>query len=363
MILVLVCFGAVQILGCGRESDLCSYRLAVSMQQGANPDIFVMDAAGQIVEQVTDTPEISEMWPMWDPLGHALYYETRDKRDDQVILARRELWSQKEDTLYARPEKGALWFTLSADGRKLAYIAKDSSQTHLDILDLAADSIQTLNHDDERLIRPEWAPDSRRLLAQVKPGDDALWDLVVIDTQTGERTMPVPPGSGARFKARWACDSQSIIYCVAHDRQRRRVGLHIARVDESLQTVLVDGKDQRVISGVWSSDGSVAALRERPLPLAILIWHNPWESHGPMTAELDAELTRGRIVWSHDSQYIAANVANRRKGEREGWAIIVMDRHGRIVKKWDEDLNVICPAWAPTKALPQTVKEKRHAAS
>ena len=355
----------VEIAGCTRESDLAAYRLAVAMQQGMNPDIVVMDGEGRIVDHVTDTPQKSEMWPMWDPLGQALYYESRDRRNGTVSLTRRRLGSPTEDTLYTRAEKGALWFTLSADGTKLAYMAKDSSQTHLDVLDLPRGSIKTLDRDGERLIRPEWAPDSRQLLAQVSASDDDLWDLVVVDTETGERRTPLSSTDRSRFKARWALDSRSIVYCVTHDEQRRRVGLHIARVGESPQkeTVLADENDERVISGVWSPNGTVAALRERPLPLTVFIWQNPWESREATTAELDAELTRGRLVWSHDGEYIAANVANRRRGQREGWNIIILDRNGRIVKTWDHDLNVICPAWAPRRAPLETMKETRHAAS
>jgi len=344
---ILLCSVGLVWFGCGANSDLGNYRIAVSVEKNDNTDLLVLDGNGRMVERVTSTPHRAEMWPAWDSSGKILFFEAKDPSTKSVALCRNVLGESAEDTLYIRTRPGDLWFSLAPDGKTIAYVAKDSLGPLLIVRNLVNGVERVLNDRGQRLIRPEWAPDSRRLICQARSDSESQWDLMLVDSITKEKRPLISSSADSEFKARWAPDGKSIVFSVAEGDIRRRVALNIMDVEEETTTVLAAGDRQRVVSGVWSSEHSLAALKERPLPMSILTWINPLDPERVTNTELDKKWRRGRIVWSHDGRYIAANVTSRRRGKSGGWSIVIINSSGKIVKRWDKSIHAFCPAWAP----------------
>lgn len=345
---ILLCFVGIVWFGCGANGNLKDYRIAVSVEQDDNADLFVLDGNGKVVERVTSTPHRSEMWPAWDPSGKILFFEAKNPSARSVALCRKVLGESVEDTLYIRTKPGDLWFSLAPNGKTIAYVTRDSSGPLLIVRNLENDAERVLNDRGQILIRPEWASDSRRLVCQARSDSVTQWDLMLVDSISLEKRRLVSSSADTEFKARWAPDGKLIVFSVAQGDVRRRVELNIVDVEKETTTVLAAGDQQRVVSGVWSSKLSLAALKERPLPLTVLTWINPFDPESVVHTELAKKWRRGRIVWSHDGRYVAANVTSRRRGKSGGWSIIIIDSSGKIVKLWDESVHVFCPAWAPT---------------
>ena len=333
--------------GCWSDSDLAGYRLAVSVRNGTTADIYIADGNGTLIDRITDTPFRTEMWPTWSSTEEVMFFEATDNDSVMTLLVRKRLSSGAEDTIYSRPGRGGLWFSVSPDGRKIAYVIRHDHETQLIVEDSLGTKRLTVGEEHIRLIRPEWHPDSRRLLCQVRDASESQWDLALVDAETGiiERIMETPARS--EFRPAWSPDGKYLVYSTAGAEQRVSSSLMISNADGSGQQSLEVEGNVRLAAGAWSSGLRLAALGERPLPLAVLIWPEPWASVKLRRTELNGKWRHGRVVWSPDGRFLAVNVTHRRPGKAGGWAILILDSGGRIVEKWPEELDASCPAWEP----------------
>jgi Tol biopolymer transport system component len=348
--------------GCGDDSDLALYRLAVSVREGETADIYIADGNGKLVQQITNTPSRSEMWPTWSPLENVMLFEATDNDSVMTLLIRREVGTSGEDTIYARPGRGGLWFSVSPDGKKIAYVVRHGHGTQLIIEDSRGTELLALGEGNVRLIRPEWNPNSRQVLCQVRDRSENQWDLALVDTETGLITQVTDTPDLSEFRPSWSPDGRFLVYSTSLSEQENRNGLEMSNADGSGGQPLDTHDQTRVASGTWSRHLRLAALGERPLPLAVLIWPEPWASGQLFRTELDEKWRRGRIVWSPDGKYLAVNVTTRRRGKTGGWGILILDAAGRVVTEWPETLDASCPAWAPMKrSMAETVEAQSAA--
>ncbi len=347
---ILLCFLILALgQGCGGHSDLGEYRIVVSTSEGLDSDLLLLDGAGRLLRRLTHTPDRAEMWPAWGGGNRWIYFEARGLPDKRVMICRLDLESDREDTLYGPALPGELWYALSPDGRKLAYVSRDSTRTGVIVRDLLTGSPTEHGRMGFRLIRPAWSPDSRRLVCQIRQEEQRQWDLAIIDVDSGRMEVVMASDHRTEFKARWSRDSASLVYSSAEQSTRKRARLETIDLEVSRPVILAGEDRGRFVSGIWSSRGELAALRERPLPLAIFIWPDPHIPGSVTEIPLPKAMRRGRLVWSPDGKYIAANVTDGLRRGRGFWKILLLDHAGRVVKNWPTEYEVYCPAWAPLK--------------
>lgn len=333
--------------GCRSNSNLAAYRLAVSVRHGNTADIYIADGNGRLIDQITDTPSRTEMWPIWSPSKDVMFFEATDNDSVTTLLLRRKLGTTTEDTIYARPGRGGLWFSVSPDGEKLAYVVRHGHETQLVVQGIQDSARLVVGEKHVRLIRAEWNPDSRHVLCQIRDKSENQWDLALVDAESGIMEWLTDTPDFSEFRPGWSSDGRFLVYSTTLGDQEIRNGLEISNADGSGAKTLIAENQIRIASGAWSRDLRLAALGERPLPLAILIWPEPWASNQLHRTELDRKWRRGRVVWSPDGNYLAANVTSRRRGKAGGWNILIVDTAGHVVREWPQDLDASCPAWAP----------------
>jgi len=309
-------------------------------------DLYVVNGAGRILQRLTDTPDRAETWPIWTPDGSRVYYESRETADRSLSLRVYDLDHRVDELVYGPVGPGELWCAISPDGTTLAHVTKDSMLGQLVLRDLRSGEVRLMARPGERLLRPEWAPDSRRLLCQAKLSRNSPWDLVLVDTATGDRLPLGGTPDSTEFKGRWSPDGHSVVFSIAGAGERGTVGLATLTLANGSRTVLSPGKDERVVSGTWSTKGILAALRERPKPMSILLWPDPSKPETRHAVELDERLNRGRLVWSPDGKYLALNARGKTQRGRGDWRVIIFDAQGNTVREWPRKIQMFCPAWA-----------------
>ncbi len=239
------------ILACAGRDDLSSYRLAVAAGKTPVGDIYVTDGNGRILERITDTPDQAEMWPLWSADGKKIFYETRTTADRALSLRVFELETKTDRLIYGPVSPGELWCSLSPDGTRLAYVLKDSVPGRLVVRDLRTEAITPVARPGEVLVRPEWDPESRRLLVQARGANDRTWDMVLIDLESGDRTVVGGAADTTEFKGRWSPDGRFVVYGVAGSPGRAAVGLTLLDLATGQRTTLTSPGDGRVVSAVW----------------------------------------------------------------------------------------------------------------
>ena len=103
---------------------------------GGQIDIYWMDADGQNIEQLTDTP-MMELSPQFSPDGKQLIF-TREQPQRKWVTVSLDLSTQKERTLF----KG-FHATYSPDGRWIAFTANDNG--NWEVFKTAADRFAPIN--------------------------------------------------------------------------------------------------------------------------------------------------------------------------------------------------------------------------
>ena len=328
-----------------RSSQLVPYRLLVAGSRGFESDIYLMDGNGTIIKQLTDTPNRAEMWPVLGGDSDSVFFEARTVPDKKVMICCLDLQSGREDTLYGPSPPGELWFALSPDARFMVYVIPETTHTSICIREVTSGREQIIHKEESRIIRPSWSPDSKQIVCQIRNNADKQWDLALVDTENCTiRQITDTPGI-TEFKARWSPDGSQIVTSMFEGNDRSRVRIAILTVQGDAVEHSFGSDRDRIISAVWSPDGKLAAVRERPLPLGVLIWPTGEPTTTVEPKKMPGEWKRGRTVWSPDGKYLAVNVSESRSRGMLQWRILIMDVMGHIVQRWPDEMSVFCPAW------------------
>jgi Tol biopolymer transport system component len=200
---------------------------------GEKLDLFVIDTAGQIVRQLTQTRDVHEGDPDW--VGDTIVY-TRNADSEEV----QSIWAMAPDGSKARqvtfpPAKGKsdLVFkygdfdpNLSPDGQKVAFerlvddefFFVDRQIGRWDILVADVNSPgneRNLTHGQEAAGLPKWSPDGRLILfvAYRLEGGNPTVALYTIDADGGNRQkVAIPLRNAAPLAGAWMPDGEHIVF-------------------------------------------------------------------------------------------------------------------------------------------------------
>lgn len=340
-----VSLATISLLSCDTSQRLEPYRIFVAGARDTQSDLFLFNGNGTKLRQLTDTPDRAEMWPVSTSDSERIYFEARNVLNKEIMLCSLDLESGNEDTLYGPVPPGELWFALSPDARHMAYVVSETTHTSLRIRNISSGHERSFYEDECRLIRPSWSPNSRLIVCQIRCNHEKQWDLALIDIKRGRISRFTDTPDMSEFKARWSPDGSSILTSRFKGSDRTKVHLVVISTDRATVEDTFGKANDRIVSAVWSNTGNLIAVRERPLPLSILLWPTGNLTSPAEEKRLEEKWKRGRAVWSHDSKYIAVNVSESNSRNRHLWRILIMDAAGNIVRRWSDEMSIYCPSW------------------
>ncbi|OLE54806.1 MAG: hypothetical protein AUG51_06805 [Acidobacteria bacterium 13_1_20CM_3_53_8] len=175
-------------------------------RSGTSADIWVADADGNNLTQLTADPAIENM-PSWFPDGNRIAFLSDRNNDRQV------LWST---TLAGGDNKplldlgdGVEFANLSPDGRQVAFNSKKSGTINVWTVALEGGSPVQLTFDNELAGFPCWSPDGQFLAFEMKRGDDSY--LAVMPSGGGAITQ-LTFDHGHSWPHDWAPDGDRIAF-------------------------------------------------------------------------------------------------------------------------------------------------------
>jgi dipeptidyl aminopeptidase/acylaminoacyl peptidase len=108
---------------------------------------------------------------------------------------------------------GAVW---SRDGRSIAYVSTETGMSRIHILDLVTGkSYQPAQRDGEQHT-PRWSPDGTHLLFIADTHGDELYDVFLVDLNSGRVRNVTSTPDDAEDHAAWAPDSQQLVFRKRH---------------------------------------------------------------------------------------------------------------------------------------------------
>lgn len=201
-----------------------SDRNATEADEFQNYDIYIMDADGTNVTQVTNDPA-GEFFPEWSPDGTRLVFARQSDTDDRYLVIV-ELDSNREFRLtdQTRPADLPAW---SPDGSSIAFSGRTSGDCSWEGTDCNV-NIYLINVDGSDLTQltdsnginafPAWSPDGREIVFHTTRNDPSStiweisnWDIYVM-SHDGVEVSALTDYAGADQMPSWSPDGKTIVF-------------------------------------------------------------------------------------------------------------------------------------------------------
>ncbi len=281
--------------------------IVVSQSETLEADIYLVDALGDVLENVTAQPSDDRGgWWSWD--GSMLAYVSNRNGEDAIFV---EKFDGSDPTRIA-PFEGLDW-SWSPDGRTIAWVSPAHAED-LWVTDVITGFSEKLTDGSIEVSGPAWSPDGRKILFEASDGDR---DIFVIPGAGGSVTNLTADRAPDDFAPQWSPDGSRIAFVSAEDPDA--IYVMDSRGEKRLAVAEYDPGDTLCPGGLgslaWSPDGSTLAYAARGsscTPLSSFIeFFTVVPGHGEARLLASGPSWRaGGPSWSPDGMRIAVELGS-----------------------------------------------------
>ncbi len=262
----------------------------ISDRQG-NPDLYMMQAEGTGVMEVSVATTALERYPQWSPDGTRIAFETDATGNKEI-------------------------FVVDVDGSNLVNVTNSSGA------------------EGDRF---EWSPDSSKIVFD--SNRDGNLEIYVVDADGMNRTR-LTTNTTTDFDPHWSPSGAQIAFVSQRDGNQE---IYVMNADGSSQTNLTANASSDTAPH-WSPNGQkIAFLSTRGAPAQYNIWSMDANGANQTNLTNDATIERAVFAWSPDSTRIAYQVAG---GSDDDISIMNANGTGKA-SVVDDDAQDQLLGWSP----------------
>lgn len=149
------------------------------------PDIYLIDANGENLEEILDEPPMVDYGPRWSPNGDLIMFVSFRSGQGELYVMKPDGSNIIQLTQSDAPVIDGAW---SPDGSRIAYTSGQGSKTDIYVVDAdGASNKVRLTDDNFADNSPSWSPDGKRIVFASKRS--ARWDLWVMNADGSDLTQ------------------------------------------------------------------------------------------------------------------------------------------------------------------------------
>ena len=153
---------------------------------GAVPDIFVMETAGNKVEQLTHHPG-NDAAPSWSPDAEKIAFLSSRDGNAEIYVMNRDGGQKRNLTNHPASDARPAW---SPDGQKIAFYSdRENSQDDIYVMNADGTNVVNLTRHPAEDRLPAWSPDGKWIAFRSARARDWGWEIYVIDANGGNQTQ------------------------------------------------------------------------------------------------------------------------------------------------------------------------------
>lgn len=320
-------------------------------QEAESNDIYVMDANGKNMTNLTQSPE-HEGTAHWSPDGSEIVYARLTEERNSTIFVMNETGKNPQQLTFELGLNAAPFW--SPDGEKIVFLSDRDGARQIYTMNRDGENVQQITDIQREFVgAPAWSPDGKWIA--FGSGDKDSWGLYRIDPQ-GLKETPILRSKvnqlegRAMFRPAWSPDSQNLIY--VDPEANDNVGLMRIQTEGGLPTQLNTDGIEFWWSPVWSPDGNsllFSAQRNEDGPffadqMPALYLTNPETSEqreiflwGIDHLDFKSEWNFRRLVWAPDRSQLLLSIERKRVGTQQEKRLYLIDTINETVSLWMKD--------------------------
>ncbi len=188
-------------------------RIAFSYYQNGSFDIYVMNADGTNVTQLTNQPG-REWFPAWSPDGQRIAFSSYQGENSDIYVMNADGTNVTQLTNHPSSGSELAW---SPDGQRIMFSSYQGENSDIYVMNADGSNVTQLTHRPGIAQMPAWSPDGRRI-AFVSDWDSNFYvSSIYVMNADGSNVNQLTHNLGINWEPEWSPDGRRIAFACLRD--------------------------------------------------------------------------------------------------------------------------------------------------